>query len=318
MNRLLIDGSYIFCRGYYGNAKCITRDGRASGAVYGMLQMLRGIRKKFPDYYMTVVWDNEPAYRKSVYAEYKANRVDNKVSNYSDQLRDMKEGLKALSLDQAESPAEEADDVIATLTELYKKHDKVVICSADKDFAQLVEYGTVVLCMPWNSSPGHKRKDGSSSEVYYDLEAVMEHWGVSPESFVIYQALKGDEIDNIPSSVPNIKKITVEYICQKYNSLENLYKNLEKDTVLTQTIKKKFLAAKEAVFRNLRLVTLRKDLEVSVVPGHKDVGKFMELVNKYDIKVIDEKYPDIMETDRFSNRTGIIYKMNTISNMVTV
>lgn len=210
---VLIDGHNFLFRGFYGVPLQVKRsDGTQINAVYGFFSLLRAVVKKIDPKYLVVVFDSETSAdkKKLVNVEYKANRIiqDNTIF---EQLTFIKNCLDIMGISWVEDEKNEADDVIATLSEKFvSKNIEVLICSNDQDFFQLIGEGVFVLM-------------GSRGElVLYDTGVVFQKFGIYPYQFVDYLSLVGDASDNIKGVRGLGNKRSVE-ILSVYKDIVGIY-----------------------------------------------------------------------------------------------
>ena len=182
---LLVDGSSYLYRAFHALPDLRTAKGEPTGALYGVLNMLRKLMKDVPADYSAVVFDAKGrTFRDDLYADYKANR-DAMPDDLGVQVGALHETITAMGWPLLVVEGVEADDVIGTLTkEAEKNGARVVISTGDKDMAQLV-------------SPAVTLVNTMSNETL-DEAGVEKKFGVKPERFLDYLTLIGDAIDNIP------------------------------------------------------------------------------------------------------------------------
>ena len=186
MSRLvLIDGSSYLYRAFHALPPLSNAAGEPTGALFGVVNMLRATLKEKPDYVAFVVDAPGKTFRDDLYAEYKANRPP-MPDDLRAQVQPMCDIVHALGIDILRVPGVEADDVIGTLA-LAGAADglEVTISTGDKDFAQLVRPGVILV----NTMTG-SRTDSDA--------AVMDKFGVRADQIVDYLALMGDTVDNVP------------------------------------------------------------------------------------------------------------------------
>lgn len=270
MNHLIIDGHALAYRSHFAFATLRTANGLFSGCLYGFLTTLGSTKKKFKDFKITVAWDNEATRKKAVFSSYKCDRTKFGIG---DQVRDVKSVLSCLALTQAECPKEEADDVIATLVENYKKEGKVYILTNDKDLTQLVEDGRVIMLCP--------ARNGME---YYDSEAVKKKFGVSPQDIACFLALRGDDIDSIPG-LPRVRSTVIASLVEKYRSPQEVYRHLSEEK-LTDNERLAFTNFEQQSAVNLSLTNLVRDLSLVISEGTTDPAHMQEYLNRYEIKKI--------------------------------
>ena len=205
---VLVDGSSYLFRAYHALPQLVSSKGQETGAIKGVISMIRKLQGDYPDTDIVVVFDAKgKSFRNEIYKDYKANRPP-----MPDELRGQIEpihniirlmGLPILIVDGVE-----ADDVIGTLaTQATEKKLKVLISTGDKDMAQLVsEHVTLINTM---------------SNTFMDERGVAEKFGVRPDQIVDYLALVGDTSDNIPG-VPKCGPKTAVKWLNTYESLQGV------------------------------------------------------------------------------------------------
>ena len=217
MNQLIIDGFGLLYRSAYAFKTLQTSTGAPSGGMYGFLTGLRSIKVRYPDYHTTLVWDLDSTRKKTIYADYKANRDQMDRPYFGDTISDLKRMFNYINVTQAEILGEEADDVIASIVENYKKEDgTIIIYSADKDLLQMVQDGKVVVIRP---------KSGKYPEKVFDEERVKADYKVYPKDIACLLAMIGDTSDNIPG-VSRVPTRIVAGLCEKYHTPVAIYDGL--------------------------------------------------------------------------------------------
>lgn len=205
---ILVDGSSYLYRAFHALPPLSTSQGIASGAIYGVVSMLRKLIKETQPAAIGVVFDTPtPTFRHTLYPEYKANRVEMPVELQT-QIAPLQAVIQAMGLPLIVMPGVEADDVIATLAkEAVVQGMSVLISTGDKDFAQIVD--------------AHITLVNTMTGVYLDRAGVIARFGVAPEQMVDYLSLIGDSVDNIPG-VPKVGPKTAAKWLSQYGSLENI------------------------------------------------------------------------------------------------
>ncbi len=189
--------------------------GRPTQVIFGVLNMLRALRRKHPKSNIITVFDGKgKETRAEWFPEYKANRPPT-PADLSEQIPPLKEIIRAQGFPVLTGDGLEADDVIAHLcTRSPALYEKTYIVTRDKDLAQLVNNNIFILA------------DERTDEIW-DAEGVENKYGVPPERIADYLTLIGDTVDNIPG-VPMIGNKTAVKLLQEYGSLDNLAKNADK------------------------------------------------------------------------------------------
>jgi len=211
---LLVDGSSYLYRAYHALQRANLRNskGEPTGAIYGVINMLRRLLKEMPADYAACVFDAKgKTFRDDLYPEYKANRPampDDLVA----QLGPLKEAIAALGWPLLEVEGVEADDVIGTLArEAERNGARVIIASGDKDLTQLVNAAITIE----NADPRDGRRE------VLDEAGVAKKFGVRPERMIDYLTLVGDSVDNVPG-VADVGPVTAVKWLAEYETLDNL------------------------------------------------------------------------------------------------
>ncbi len=277
---VLVDGSSYLYRAFHALPPLTTSRGLPTGAVKGVLNMLRSLRRQYPDSPFAVVFDAKGGtFRDELFAEYKANRPP-----MPDELRLQVEPLhasvRALGLPLLCIEGVEADDVIGTLARQSAAEGRdVVISTGDKDMAQLVcQHVTLVNTMT-----------GS----VYDIEGVKGKFGVGPELIIDYLALMGDKVDNIPG-VPGVgEKTALGLLVGVGGGLDVLYANLDKVPGLpirgAKTLPAKLEEHREMAYLSYQLATIKLDVPLDLdyarlYPGEPDVEALIPLYEELEFK----------------------------------
>lgn len=205
---VLVDGSSYLYRAFHAMPNLANSKGEPTGAVYGIVNMLRRLLREQDTPYFVVVFDAPgKTFRDRLYKEYKANRPP-MPDDLRSQIEKVHAVIKALGLPLLSISDVEADDVIGTLARAASNHDmEAFIVSGDKDLAQLVGPG-VTMC-------------DSMKDVVYDEQGVQEKFGVPPDRIIDFLALVGDSSDNIPG-VPKVGPKTAARWLMDYGSLDAL------------------------------------------------------------------------------------------------
>ncbi len=205
---VLVDGSSYLYRAFHALPNLVNSRGEPTGAVYGMINMLKRLLKDYQPEYMAVVLDAPgKTFREDKYADYKANR-EAMPGELASQIERVKAAIMALGLALLVEPDVEADDVIGTLcAEATRAGWHTLVSTGDKDLAQLVSPQVTLI----NTMTG----------VRYDSEAVIARFGVAPDLMIDFLALTGDPVDNVPG-VPGVGPKTAAKWLAQYGSLEAL------------------------------------------------------------------------------------------------
>lgn len=261
---VLVDGSSYLYRAFHALPPLTTSKGLPTGAVKGVLNMLKSLRKQYPDSPFAVVFDAKGGtFRDDMYAEYKANRPS-MPDDMRVQIEPLHQSVIALGFPLLCVEGVEADDVIGTLARSSAAADRpVIISTGDKDMAQLVD--------------GHITLVNTMTGSAMDVEGVKEKFGVAPEQIIDYLALMGDSSDNIPG-VPGIGPKTASGLLVGVNGgLKELYANLDVVPTLpirgAKTLPAKLEEHKEMAFLSYQLATIKIDVPLDIGLDDLQMGK---------------------------------------------
>ncbi|TQM04436.1 DNA polymerase I [Stenotrophomonas maltophilia] len=270
MSRLvLIDGSSYLYRAFHALPPLSNAQGEPTGALFGVVNMLRSTLKERPAYVAFVVDAPGKTFRDDLYEQYKANRPP-----MPDELRSQVEPMcrivEALGISILRVPGVEADDVIGTLALQGLAQDlKVTISTGDKDFAQLVRPGIELV----NTMTG-SRMDSDA--------AVMEKFGVRADQIIDLLALMGDAVDNVPGVEKCGPKTAAKWLAE-YQHLDGV---MAAAPAMKGKIGENLRAALERLPLNRELVTIRTDVQLDASPTtlalrEQDVPELTELYARY-------------------------------------
>ena len=254
---ILVDGSSYLYRAFHALPPLTNSKGNPTGAVKGVINMMRRLQKDYPESTLVVVFDAKgKTFRDDIYPEYKANRP-----SMPDELRSQIEPIhniiQAMGLPMLVIEGVEADDVIGTLAlEATAAEQPVIISTGDKDIAQMVnEHITLVNTM---------------TNTLLDREGVIEKFGIPPELIIDYLALLGDKSDNIPG-VPGVGEKTALGLLQGLGSLDNIYARLDEVAALefrgAKKMAPKLEEHKELAYLSYTLATIKTDVEMPMPLG---------------------------------------------------
>lgn len=272
MSRLvLIDGSSYLYRAFHALPPLSNAQGEPTGALFGVVNMLRSTLKERPAYVAFVVDAPGKTFRDDLYDQYKANRPP-----MPDELRSQVEPMcrivEALGISILRIPGVEADDVIGTLALQGLAQDlKVTISTGDKDFAQLVRPGIELV----NTMTG-SRMDSDA--------AVMEKFGVRADQIIDLLALMGDAVDNVPGVEKCGPKTAAKWLAE-YQHLDGV---MAAAPAMKGKIGENLRAALERLPLNRELVTIRTDVQLDASPTtlalrEQDVPELTELYTRYGL-----------------------------------
>ena len=269
---LLVDGSSYLYRAFHAMPDLRNRNGEPTGAIYGVLNMLRRLHKETRADYSACVFDAKgKTFREDVYPQYKANRPpmpDDLVA----QIAPLHETIGAMGWPLLIIGGVEADDVIGTLArEAEREGMRVVISTGDKDIAQLVS--------------SHITLVNTMSNEILDEEGVEKKFGVKPGRIIDYLALIGDSVDNVPGVDKVGPKTAVKWLAQ-YSTLANVMKNAgEIGGVVGENLRR----ALDWLPQARELLTIKCDVELPVKVQDlalqpQDTAKLAELFDRLEFK----------------------------------
>ncbi|MEO0442433.1 MAG: 5'-3' exonuclease H3TH domain-containing protein, partial [Pseudomonadota bacterium] len=250
---VLVDGSSYLYRAFHALPALMTSKGQASGAIKGVINMLRRLQKDYPESTIAVVFDAKgKTFRDQLFADYKAHRPP-MPDELRSQVKPIHDIIKAMGLPLLIEQGVEADDVIGTLAvDAAKRGQAVVISTGDKDMAQLVNDKITLV--------------NTMTDTLLDPKGVEEKFGIPPSLVIDFLALMGDKVDNIPG-VPGVGEKTALALLQQLGSLDSIYQNLEAVRKLDFRGAKKMpekLAENEQQARlSYLLATIKLDVELA-------------------------------------------------------
>ena len=217
---LLIDGHSMAYRAFFAlpAENFTTAQGQHTNAIYGFATMLISLLKDEKPTHVAVAFDvSRKTFRTEIFPDYKANRAKT-PDEFRSQMSYLHELVKGFGINQFELEGFEADDIIATITKRAEKEGaEVLICTGDRDSFQLVTDQTTVLYP----------KRGVSEMARMTPDAVQEKYGMSPDQYPDFAALRGDPSDNLPS-IPGVGEKTAAKWVVEYGSLTELLSQVEK------------------------------------------------------------------------------------------
>ena len=205
---LLVDGSSYLFRAFHAMPDLRSPSGQATGAIYGIISMLRRLRKDYPAAYMACVFDAKgKTFRDDLYAEYKAQRTAMPEDLVS-QIEPIHEAVRNMGWPILMVEGVEADDVIGTLAvDAVKQGLQCIVSTGDKDLAQLVNQDVTLI--------------NTMSNEKLDMDGVLTKFGIPPNRIIDYLSLIGDTVDNVPGVAKVGPKTAVKWL-QLYGSLEGV------------------------------------------------------------------------------------------------
>jgi len=210
---ILVDGSSYLFRAFHAMPNLTNASGMPTGAIYGVVNMLKSLIKQYDPEHMAVIFDTKgPTFRNEMFADYKANRPP-MPDDLRCQIEPLHQIIKALGLPLIAVPGVEADDVIGTYARVAtEKQIDTIISTGDKDMAQLVSDHVTLINTMNNSTT--------------DVPGVVEKFGIRADQIIDYLALMGDKVDNIPGVPKCGPKTAVKWLVE-YETMENLLENAD-------------------------------------------------------------------------------------------
>ncbi|GKW43736.1 DNA polymerase I [Pectobacterium parvum] len=276
---ILVDGSSYLYRAYHAFPPLTNSAGEATGAMYGVLNMLRSLLLQYQPSHVAVVFDAKgKTFRDELFENYKAHRPP-MPEDLREQIEPLHKMVKAMGLPLLAVSGVEADDVIGTLAVQAEKVGKsVLISTGDKDMAQLVTPSVTLINTMNNSILGPQE--------------VCDKYGIPPELIIDFLALMGDASDNIPG-VPGVGEKTAQALLQGLGGLDSLYSNLDKIAGLSfrgaKTMAPKLEQHKDVAYLSYQLATIKTDVELELTcdqltVNELDVDELHRLFSRYEFK----------------------------------
>jgi 5'-3' exonuclease len=279
---LLVDGLAVAYRAFHAIPALTAPDGHPTNALFGFAKMLRQLQDAWNPSHLAVVFDGGlPAARLELLPAYKAQREE-MPADLARQLPALNEYLESLRVVAVRLPGEEADDAMATLAAQAREAGlPTLMATSDKDMLQCVD-DAVGVVPPVKDA----RRLGPAE--------VREKTGVAPGQVAAWLALTGDTADNIPG-VPGVGPKTAAKLLQEFGTLEELWRRLEE--VKSERTRLLLAQHREAVTRNLSLVTLRCD--VAGLPGLEelqvrapDLARLLPLLQRFGLSSLGRAYQE--------------------------
>ena len=254
---ILVDGSSYLYRAFHALPPLTASNGQPTGAVRGVVSMLRKMQADFKDSDIVVVFDAKgKTFRDEMFAEYKSHRPP-MPDDLRAQIEPLHQCIQAMGLPMIVHPGVEADDVIGTLAvQAEAKGESVIISTGDKDMAQLVSERVTLM--------------NTMSNTVYDRDGVVEKFGVPPERIIDYLAIIGDTSDNIPG-VPGVGPKSAVPMLQEIGGLDAIYADPEAIRELefrgAKKMPEKMLEHKDQAYLSYKLATIKLDVELDAEIG---------------------------------------------------
>src|SRR5690625_2895167 len=272
---LLIDGSSYLYRAFHALPDLRNAEGQPTGAMHGVISMLKRIRQDYQADYLACIFDAKgKTFRDDIYTEYKANRPP-MPPELASQIEPLHQIIRAMGWPLLCVPGVEADDVIGTLTRMATERGiYTIVSTGDKDLAQLVNE--------------HVELVNTMNNDRQDIQGVIERYGVRPDQIIDYLMLKGDQSDNIPG-VPRVGDKTAARWLQKYETLDNIIAHADEIKGVVGENLRNFIPNFEMT---RRLVTVKADCDLSIIdheleqltPQEPDTDTLIDLFHEYGFR----------------------------------
>ena len=269
---VLVDGSSYLFRAYHALPPLMTSKGHPTGAIKGVISMIRKLEQDFPGSKMVVVFDAKgKTFRNDLYEDYKATRPP-MPDDLAVQIQPIHDMVRAMGLPLLIVSGVEADDVIGTLAhEATSKGIDVVVSTGDKDMAQLVS--------------DHVTLINTMTDTRMDREGVVEKFGITPEQMVDYLALVGDKVDNIPGVNKCGPKTAVKWL-QTWDNLDDIIEHADD---VKGKIGEYLREATETLPLSRELATIKTDVDLEfgledLKLRSQDDDQLLELFQEYELR----------------------------------
>lgn len=311
---ILVDGSSYLFRAYYAPPHLTNSSGEPTGAIYGVVNMLKSLMNQYQPTHMAVVFDAKgKTFRNDLYEDYKANRPP-MPDDLRTQIAPLHEIIQAMGLPLVVIDYVEADDVIGTLAKYAAEAGHhTLISTSDKDMAQLVNDRVTLINTFDNriSTP----------------EAVVERFGVRPDQIIDYLALMGDSSDNIPG-MPGVGEKTAQAILQGVDSIDAMLAEPEKVAELSfrgaKSMPKKIAEHKDILLLSRELATIKLDVELPLSEASfrvrdADKEQLIELYKKCEFRrwLAELLEPAKVEPAKKEDETTAAPKQETTTELAT-
>lgn len=276
---ILVDGSSYLYRAYHAFPPLTNSAGEPTGAMYGVLNMLKSLLAQYNPSHVAVVFDAKgKTFRDELFEHYKSHRPP-MPDELRAQIEPLHEMVRAMGLPLLAVSGVEADDVIGTLAlEAEKKGLSVLISTGDKDMAQLVTPAITLI--------------NTMSNTILGPEEVEQKYGVPPALIIDFLAMMGDSSDNIPG-VPGVGEKTAQALLQGLGSMQTIYDNLDKVADLgfrgAKTMATKLEQNRDVAFLSYQLATIKTDVELALpceelTVTEPDIEALQALFSRYEFK----------------------------------
>jgi len=296
---VLLDAHAIIHRAYHALPEFLSSKGEPTGALYGLSSMLMKIITELKPDYIVACYDlPQKTFRHEAYDAYKAGRAKTDEALIV-QLKNSRQIFEGFNIPIYDAPGFEADDVLGTIVEKYKKEKniKIIIASGDMDTMQLVDDKKVQV---------YTLKKGINDTILYDEDAVLERFGFKPKLLPDYKGLRGDPSDNI-IGIKGVGEKTAQSLIVNFGTIEEIYKKIKKDEdvftkagVSPRMIELLKNNEEEALFSKT-LATIRTDAPINFVLPEKtfweniDPKKIEEIFTTFEFRSLMARLKNFLE-----------------------
>jgi DNA polymerase-1 len=287
----LIDGNSLAYRAFFALPESIgTSDGRPTNAIYGLASMLVKVIDEHAPAGVVVAWDAGMSGREVTYDLYKAQRKP-RPDLLREQWPHLMPLVEAFGYTNVRVEGYEADDVIASLTRQAREQGiPVMVVTGDRDAYQLVGEGVRVM----------STSRGITETKVYDVDAVVERYGVPPELITDLMGLRGDTSDNIPG-VPGIGEKTATQLLQRFGDLEGVLGAVEEISGAKR--KQNLVEHADDARMSKQLATLHYDVETGVdlaevMGAEPDRGALRDFMREFELRAVMERLEEALPEGR--------------------
>lgn len=278
MKYLVLDGNSILNRAFYGIKMLSNKKGQMTNGIYGFLSTLQKLLSEVSPQAIAVAFDlPKPTFRHKMYDRYKASRKG-MPEELASQLPILKEILVAMGYKLVTCEGYEADDILGTFAKYCEnKGYECTLATGDRDCLQLVSDHVFVRIA--------KTKFGKAESILYDKNKIKEDYNVTPSQLIDIKALQGDASDCIPG-VKGVGEKTAKILIEKYESIENIYNNIE-NLDIKPNLKSKLLADKERAYLSYDLGKINKDVPIEIndsdfIPSEMDTDSLKKIFTELE------------------------------------
>ncbi|MGN1043187.1 MAG: DNA polymerase I [Acutalibacteraceae bacterium] len=304
MKYLVLDGNSILNRAFYGIKMLSNKKGQMTNGIYGFLSTLQKLLSEVSPDAVAVAFDlPKPTFRHKMYDGYKASRKG-MPEELASQFPILKEILISMGYKLITCEGYEADDILGTFAKYCEdKGYECTLATGDRDCLQLVSDNVFVRIA--------KTKFGKAESVLYDKEKIKEDYGVTPTQLIDIKALQGDASDCIPG-VKGVGEKTAKSLIEKYESIENIYNNIE-NLDIKPNLKSKLISDKEKAYLSYDLGKIEKNVPIEItdnefIPAEMDNDKIKKIFTELEFYKFMDKFGISQSSD--SQKMNLDFSQN--------